>query len=138
MFYALLLTTLIIALATSVVTARFFDGAVRKILLRIVGEELAEAWRNYLRFAIIVVGVSGGVRLWELEKYIGGARPTGASGGTLELNGMRWTLEIYRTLIETLQSIAWMMLLFFLATMVAYVIGKAIEQRKLLDKQEGE
>lgn len=130
MFYALLLTTLIIALATSIVTARFFEGAVHNMLRRIVGDELAQPWSKYLRFAIIVVGVSGGVRLWELEKYIGGNRPTGAAASALELNGMRWTLEIYRTLIETLQSIAWMLLLFFLATMVAYVIGKAIEHHQ--------
>ena len=71
----------------------------------------------------VVVGVSGGVRLWELEKYITATRESAA----LELNGMRWTLEIYRTLIESLQSIAWMMLLFFLCAMIAYVIVRAIE-----------
>jgi hypothetical protein len=125
MFYALLGATLLLALVTSVVTAKFFDGAVGKILSRIVGDELAEAWRKYLRFAVVVVGVSGGVRLWELEKYVTATRESSA----LELNGMRWTLELYRTLIETLQSIAWMMLLFFLASMIAYVIVRAIELR---------
>lgn len=125
MFYALLGATLLVALVTSVITARFFDGAVGKILTRIVGDELAEAWRRYLRFAVVVVGVSGGVRLWELEKYVTASRESAA----LELNGMRWTLELYRTLIETLQSIAWVMLLFFLAAMIAYVIVRAIEMR---------
>ncbi|MXR36589.1 hypothetical protein [Craterilacuibacter sinensis] len=123
MFYALLGATLLVALVTSLITAKFFDGAVGKILSRIVGDELADAWRRYLRFAVIVVGVSGGVRLWELEKYVTATRESAA----LELNGMRWTLELYRTLIETLQSIAWMMLLFFLCSMIAYVIVRAIE-----------
>lgn len=123
MFYALLGATLLVALVTSLVTVKFFDGAVGKILSRIVGDELADAWRRYLRFAVIVVGVSGGVRLWELEKYVTATRESAA----LELNGMRWTLELYRTLIETLQSIAWMMLLFFLCSMIAYVIVRAIE-----------
>ena len=123
MFFALMAATFAVALLTSLVTARFFDAAVNKILARIVGADLADAWRRYLRFAIGVVGVSGGVRLWELEKYITATRESAA----LELNGMRWTLEIYRTLIESLQSIAWMMLLFFLCAMIAYVIVRAIE-----------
>ncbi|NDV11474.1 hypothetical protein [Crenobacter caeni] len=126
MFYALLGATLLVALLTSLATAKFFDGAVGKILSRIVGDELADPWRRYLRFAVMVVGVSGGVRLWELEKYVTASRESAA----LELNGMRWTLEIYRTLIETLQSIAWVMLLFFLAAMIAYVIVRAIEMRQ--------
>ncbi|MDN0083029.1 hypothetical protein QU487_09720 [Crenobacter sp. SG2305] len=123
MFYALLGATLVVALLTSIAVARFFDGAVNKILARIIGDDLADAWRKYLSFAIVVVGVQGGVRLWELEKYVTATRESAA----LELNGMRWTLEIYRTFIDTLQSIAWVLLLFFLAAMIAYVIVRAIE-----------
>ncbi len=122
MFFLLLVATFVIALATSLLTARFFDSAVQRILARIVGADLADAWRKYLRFAIVVVGVSGGVRLWELEKYI-----TPGKDGQLDLSGARWVLEIYRTLIETLQSVAWMMLLFFLCAMIAYVIVRGIE-----------
>ncbi|MDN0075712.1 hypothetical protein QU481_12520 [Crenobacter sp. SG2303] len=123
MFYALLGATLVVALLTSIAVARFFDSAVNKILARIIGGDLADAWRKYLSFAIVVVGVQGGVRLWELEKYVTATRESAA----LELNGMRWTLEIYRTFIDTLQSIAWVLLLFFLAAMIAYVIVRAIE-----------
>jgi len=123
MFYALLGATLAVALITSIAVARFFDSAVNKILGRIIGSDLADAWRRYLSFAIVVVGVQGGVRLWELEKYVTATRESAA----LELNGMRWTLEIYRTFIDTLQSIAWVLLLFFLASMIAYVIVRAIE-----------
>ncbi|MCW3481746.1 hypothetical protein OL229_19630 [Neisseriaceae bacterium JH1-16] len=131
MFYALLGATLAVALLTSIAVARFFDGAVNKILGRIIGSDLADAWRKYLSFAIVVVGVQGGVRLWELEKYVTATRESAA----LELNGMRWTLEIYRTFIDTLQSIAWVLLLFFLAAMIAYVIVRAIE---LKHEQKGD
>jgi len=136
MFYVLLLTTFAVALATAIVTVRFFDAALSGMLQRIVGAELAQPWHKYLRFAIVVVGVSGGVRLWELEKYLGGNRPGAQPSSTMVLSLERWTLEIYRTLIETLQSIAWMLLLFFLATMLAYVIGKAIEQRQTYKDQQ--
>ena len=123
MFYLLLLATLAVAVLVSWLTARFFDAAIARILRRIVGDALAEPWQRYLRFAMLVVGVSGGVRLWSLEKYLED-KP-----GTPALDGARWTLEIYRTLIDTLQSIAWLLLLFCLCTMIAYVIVRAVEAR---------
>ena len=123
MFFMLLAATFLISLVTSVLVSRFFDGAVARILGRIVGDDLTDPWRKYLRFAIVVVGVSGGVRLWELEKYLDGKSVATA------LPGARWTLEIYRTLIETLQSVAWLLLLFFLCTMIAYVVVRAIESK---------
>lgn len=124
MFYAMLAVTLAVALVTSVLVVRFFDGAMKTILARIVGPELGEAWRKYMSFAIVVVGVSGGVRIWDLEKFIPNGRES-----AVEMTGVRWTVQIYRTAIDTLSQIAWVMLLFFLCTMVAYVIVRAIESR---------
>jgi len=46
------------------------------------------------------------------------------------LNADRWTLEVYRTIIETLQSIAWMLLVFFVAALLAYVIVRGFELRR--------
>ena len=40
----------------------------------------------------------------------------------IELTQERWVLEIYRTIIETLQGLAWMMLVFFMVSLIAYVI----------------
>jgi hypothetical protein len=38
-----------------------------------------------------------------------------------------WTLEIYRAIVGTLQSVAWMLLVFFLVSLIAYVIVKGRE-----------
>ncbi|KMN31078.1 hypothetical protein VI26_19610 [Chromobacterium sp. LK1] len=128
MFYALFGLTLAVAIATSVLTARFFDPAVNKILARILGRDLTDAWRKYIFFAIVVTGVSGGVRQWSLEKYL---PPAAGKGSTaLDLTGERWLLELFNTFIDTLRSIAWVMLLFFLCAMLAHVIMKAVEMRK--------
>ena len=70
MFITLLIVTLLIALATSLLVMRLFDKMIRKILDRLVSAELSAAWNRYLSFAVVVVGVSGGVRVWSLEKYI--------------------------------------------------------------------
>ncbi len=45
----------------------------------------------------------------------------------IELTQERWVLEIYRTIIETLQGLAWMMLVFFMVALLAYVIVRWAE-----------
>jgi hypothetical protein len=94
------------------------------ILTRIIGEDLRAAWQRYIAFAIYVVGISGGVRIWDLEKYI---IPHTAGGEPIVLNSDRWTLQVYRTIIQTLQSIAWMLLVFFVFALIAYVIIRVFE-----------
>lgn len=126
MFITLLIVTFIIALATSLTIIRLFRVSIRTILDRVVSPELSDAWHRYLDFAVIVVGVSGGVRIWELEKYIT-ARTHDME--TVVLNADRWVLEVYRTLIGTMQSAAWLLLVFFVFALIAYVIVQGFELR---------
>ena len=127
MFITLLIVTLLIALATSLLVIRLFDKLIRKILDRVVAAELSAAWHRYLSFAVVVVGVSGGVRIWSLEKYIT-ARTD--DGEPIVLNADRWILEVYGTLIGTLQSVAWILLVFFIFALIAYVIMRGFELRR--------
>ena len=127
MFIALMLATLVISAVVSFLVVRLFDKPVATILNRIVSSELSPAWQKYLRFAIYVVGISGGVRIWDLEKYIS---PQARDVEPLVLTPERWILEIYRTLLETLQSIAWMLLVFFVFALIAYVVVRAFELRQ--------
>ena len=127
MFLTLLLVTFAIALLVSFVVARLFDASLRRILGRIVSEDLSSAWHRYIVFALYVVGISGGVRIWALEQYI---LPRGRDQEPLVLNVDRWTLEVYRTVIGTLQSVAWMLLVFFVFALIAYVIVRGLELRQ--------
>ena len=127
MFIALMLATLVISAVVSFLVVRLFDKPVATILNRIVSSELSPAWQKYQRFAIYVVGISGGVRIWDLEKYIS---PQARDVEPLVLTPERWILEIYRTLLETLQSIAWMLLVFFVFALIAYVVVRAFELRQ--------
>lgn len=124
MFISLLLVTFLIASVTSFVVARTFQGPVAAILTRVVADELALAWQRYVVFAIYLVGINGGVRIWHLEQYVAAGRSAPV------LNSDRWALEVYRTLIGTLQSIAWALLAFFAAALVAYLVIRAIELRE--------
>lgn len=126
MFFTLLLVTLLVAVGVAFLTVRLFDRPLEVVLGRIVTEELSSAWHRYIKFAAYVVGISGGVRIHQLERYVGSAE-THAETPALTLE--RWTLEMYRTVIETLQSMAWLFLLVFLAALIAFVIVRGFELR---------
>jgi len=123
MFVTLLLATLALAAFCSFLITRLFRGPVDRTLDRIVGAEFGAALKRYLTFAIYVVGISGGVRVWDLEKYI-----TPDPENPIVLNADRWILELFRTLVGTLQGVAWMLLVFFLFALVAYVIVRRGER----------
>ncbi|HET9984266.1 MAG TPA: hypothetical protein VFQ38_11790 [Longimicrobiales bacterium] len=126
MFLTLLAVTFAIAAVVSLLVARAFREPIRQILARLVSSELSAAWQRYITFAIFVVGLSGGVRIYELQQYI---NPRGPNEPPISLDRDRWVLEVYRTIIETLKSIAWMLLVFFLVALVAYVILRGLELR---------
>ncbi|PLC49658.1 hypothetical protein CR159_12110 [Pollutimonas subterranea] len=126
MFFTLLLATFLIAAIVSLIVVRIFDKPLSRILDRIIQDDIASAWRRYITFAAFVVGISGGVRIYELERYID---PPQKDLAPLTLTSERLVLEIYRTIIECLQSIAWMYLVVFVFALVAYVIVKISETK---------
>ena len=133
MFLTLLLVTLVVALATAGIVVALFRRPIRQILDRIIGAELAPAWQRFLLFAIYVVGVSSGVQIWKLEQYIRPELgPAGAGRPPFVLNGESMGLEVYRTIIQVLQGIAWALLVFFVVALAAFVFlrrGEAQRER---------
>jgi beta-lactamase regulating signal transducer with metallopeptidase domain len=131
MFVTLLLTTFAIATAVSVLVAVAFRNPVRNILNRTIADQISSAWLRYLVFAMFVVGISSGVRIWDLEKYV--TKPPVKGGEIVQLTQDRWILEIYRTVIDTLQGLAWVLLVFFAVALFAFVMVRLAELRR--DKQ---
>jgi len=131
MFVLLLVTTLGVALLTSAIVVLFFKKPIRQILERIIGEEIAEGWQRFLLFAVYVVGVSSGVQIWKLEQYVH-PQPAGPEGRavTLVLDAPSMALEIYRTIIQVLQGIAWALLVFFVVALIAFAITRRAEARR--------
>jgi len=128
MFITLLVVTFIIAALVAVAVARWFASPIERILSRIVDPEISFAWTKYLRFAVLMVGISSGVRIFQLERYITPVfGPENAE--ILQLTRDRWVLEIYRTIIGTLQGIAWVLLVFFVVALLAFVIVRFGEGR---------
>ena len=127
MFLTLLVASFLMSFVMCAIVAKLFYGPVSRILRRLVEEDIFTAWSKYLVFAIFVVGSSGGVRVWELERYI---NPVREGEVMLILNGERWVLEVYRTLIGTLQATAWALLVFFMVALIAFVIVKGREHKR--------
>jgi hypothetical protein len=127
MFFTLLAVTFAASFLTCFIVSLVFKKPVNEILSRLVGEAIYKAWTKYLTFAIYVTGLSGGVRVWEYERYV---FPQGEDKTIIELNLERWSLELYRTIIGTLQAVAWMLLVFFVFALVAYVIVKGRELKR--------
>jgi len=127
MFFTLLVVTFLISLLVSTIVAALFSKPIRAMLQRIIQDEISAAWEKYLRFAIYVVGISSGVRVWDLEKYI---TPTARDGKLLELTQERWVLETYRSVISALQGTVMLLLAFFIFALIAFVIVRAFELKK--------
>lgn len=130
MFLVLLALTLGVALLTSWVVVVFFRRPIRQILDRIIGEEIASGWHRFLLFAVYVVGVSSGVQIWKLEQYVHpqSAGPNEPSR-VLPLDGPSLALEVYRTVIQVLQGVAWALLVFFVVALIAFVLVRRAEVR---------
>ena len=133
MFITLLIVTFLIALTVSTIVVLVFARPINNILDRIISDEISRAWSKYLKFAIYITGISKGVRIWALEKYI--TKPTYEGAEIVQLNAERWVLEVYRTIIETLQGVAWMLLVFFVFALIAYVIVRAFELKRQSTEQ---
>ena len=69
------------------------------------------------------------MRIHELERYIT-APQWSEKAKIIVLTPERWVLEVYRTVIETLQGIAWMLLAFFVVALLAYVVVRLSELKR--------
>ncbi len=116
-----------ISLVVSGVLVVVFKRPIGSILQRIMADEISVAWRALPRFR------HPGDRhlqrrsdLGTLEKYIS-PMGTGKDAQILALTTDRWVLEVYRTVIGAMQGVAWMLLVFFIFALIAFVVVRAME-----------
>ena len=128
MFLTLLLVTFLISVLVSFVVVRLFTSPIGRILKRIIADEISEAWVKYITFGLYVVGISTGVRINQLERYI--TRPPVEDAEVISLTFERWVLEVYRTVISALQGLAGVLLIFFIVALIAFVIIQTVELRR--------
>lgn len=123
MFITLLAVTFAIAAVVTFFVELAFRRSIGGLLAVTFPPEIVAAWRKYVCYVVYVVGISGGVRVWQLERYIEPKTP-------ITLNVDRWVLEVYHTIVGAMQSTAWLLFVFFVVAMIAYGISRANINRK--------
>ena len=126
MIITLFVTTFIMAVAVASLVVFVFNRPIDGILKSVVPTDISYAWARYLKFAIYVVSIGGGVRVWDFEKYLTLQEPYKE---LVQLTSERWMLEIYQTIIGTLQSTAMVLLVFFVFALIAVVLVRLFESR---------
>ena len=134
MFVALFSFSFALALALSVAVAWISREAIDSILRRFVEDHVIRAgFEKYISFAIVVVGISAGTRVHALQEYVEAPdrnKAALAAGLTQEV----WVMETYRTIVGTLEGVAWLLLLCVFVALIAPVI---IRMAKLGPDQPG-
>lgn len=133
MILALFLLSLAVALGVSYGIARLCRDVAEGVLRRFLSKNAGILTAKYLQFVIVVVGVSSGTRLRLLEDYIGAptwSRPDLAAQLTPEV----WALALYHTLIESLQGILWLLLIFALLFVTAVMVMRRMNMTWLLSE----
>lgn len=124
MFFILLLSTFAISLLVSYIVVKLFHKPTQKILSELSNQEMGDAWAKYLMFATYVTGVSGGVRPWAFEQYLN----PDTRAKLVTYGNERLALEIYKTVIGSLQSIIFVGVVFFFGSLIAYSITKRFQK----------
>src|SRR5260370_38046652 len=108
MFVALFGASFVLALALSVAVAWVSREAIESVLRRFVADHVVRAaFSKYIRFAIVVVGISTGTRVRVLQEYISATAENKAAMAAA-LTQVCWVLALYRTIVRTLPGMACM------------------------------
>jgi len=127
MFVELFATSFVLALALSVTIAWLSREAIDVILRRFIVDPVVRAgFEKYIRFAIVVVGISGGTRVKPLQEYISAAdynKPALLAALTQEF----WTLELYRTVMGALEGVAGLLLICIFLALIAPAVLRMLK-----------
>ena len=127
MFVALFVASFVLALALSITIAWLSREAIDVILRRFIVDPIVRAgFEKYIRFAIVVVGISGGTRVKPLQEYISAAdfnKPALQAALTQEF----WTLELYRTVMGALEGVAGLLLVCIFLALIAPAVLRMLQ-----------
>ncbi|MFC3067910.1 hypothetical protein [Phenylobacterium soli] len=91
MFPVLLAATFLASLLVCAMTVVLFLPPIRRILEGRLSPQATMLWTRSLLFAVCVVGVAVGARIWDLQRYLSAP----------EITTDQLSLEVYKTVIAT-------------------------------------
>jgi hypothetical protein len=96
-------------------------------LRRFVGDRAVRAgFEKYIRFAIVIAGISGGTRVRVLQEYLASSDLNKAAMAS-QLTQEFWALEIYRAVVGTLEGIAVLLLVCIFMALIAPVVVRMLK-----------
>jgi hypothetical protein len=134
MFVVLFLSTFLLALAIAVTVAWATKEPIEAILRHFFAVHLSAAFAKYFQLAIVLVGVTAGTRVRALQDYIS-APEYNKQALLAQLTQEFWVMELYRTVVGTIEGILWLVFLFALLVFLVVVI---IRRSKLTQLQPAE
>ena len=135
MYVALFLVSVLLALGVSFGIAWLSKELIAGLLNRFLARGVAAAAVKYLRFAMILVGVSSGARVRLLEDFIG-APAYNKDAMLAALTQEVWVVAMYHTVVDTLLGLAWFfILLAFLIPFTIWIIRR-MDMPELLAERE--
>ena len=135
MFYFLILGNFVLVMCVSLLVMKVFSKSVDRILQRIIKDDISLEWSKYIKFSALVVGISSGMPTYSLSQYL--PNENVEKFKPLVLTSERMVLEIYQTVIETLQGMAYAYCLFFVIALLAYVVIKRGEHKNQKEIENG-
>ena len=122
MFYTLLSVSLLLSFIVCLCVVLWLRKPIDRIFQRIIKDPVSYAWSKFVHLATYSIGVGSGVNTYRLEQYL-----PNRDGEIQNFNTARWALEVYKTIINTLQAISWLYLLTFVFTLLSYAIVRSNE-----------
>jgi hypothetical protein len=135
MFVVLFAVSFVVAYLVSAFVSWISRDVVENVLHRYLAYRIATAISKYFRFAILVVGVSDGTRSRLLFDFIS-ASPWDRAKMAAELTPEFWVLEMYRTLIQALEGILGLVLIFSFITLITVFLIRKAHLKDLMPTEE--
>lgn len=135
MVVALFIVSIALAFGVSFGVSKLCRDVAEVVLNRFFARNVSFLTAKYMQFIVVFVGVSCGTRIRLLEDYIGAPswnRPDLAAQLTPEV----WALALYHTVIQSLEGIAWLLLIFGLLLVAALMGIRRSNMRWLLSDRE--
>ncbi|HEX8372012.1 MAG TPA: hypothetical protein VF585_04480 [Chthoniobacterales bacterium] len=127
MFITLLTVTLLLAVIITALIVRLLAPSIRGILTRLVGDQVASHWQKFTIFALYISGVSHGVDLYRLERYI---QKTHEKDVIPPLTLESWIFELYQVVERTLGGLTWAAMTVFVISLIAFIIVRGFEMSR--------
>lgn len=117
MFITLLLVNLGASLLICLLTVLIFRLPLTRLLEQRCSAAAAAVWVKFILFLVFVIGTTVGTRIWEIEHYADPKAPAPISQDVL-------ALEVYKTVISTLQVSAVLLVVLLTVVGLAYLTKK--------------